>query len=174
VDSQGNWVQLMNTLQSGGIPGVVVDGVPMVGSHARTDLTADIAGWFTGGGRIKSIIGSTFVLRDGRPWLSAGTPGNVYGTMPQVLSSILDYGMSPEVASEQPRMDPLRDDFVLEIESRLPVEVVSGLARLGILVRPLPMYDYNMGSFQMCWRDPATGLLSTCADSRRAGAASGY
>jgi len=174
VDPQGNWVQMMNTLQSGGIPGVVVDGVPMVGSHARALLSDDIAGWFTGGGRIKSIVGSTFVLRNGRPWLALGTPGNVYGTIPQVLSSILDYGMDPYEASVLPRMDPLRDDYVLEIECRQPSEVVTGLARRGIQVRPLPMYDYNMGSFQICWRDLANGMLYSSADPRRAGKAGGY
>ncbi len=174
VDEQGNWVQMMNTLQSGGIPGVVVDGVPMVGSHARALLTDDIAGWFTGGGRIKSIVGSTFVLEGGRPWLALGTPGNVYGTIPQVLSSILDYGMDPYEASVLPRMDPLRDDYVLEIESRLPEQVVAGLLRYGIQIQPLPMYDYNMGSFQICWRDPSSGRLKSSADPRRAGQASGY
>ncbi|MCJ7625862.1 MAG: gamma-glutamyltransferase family protein [Anaerolineaceae bacterium] len=174
VDPQGNWAQVMNTLQGGGIPGVVVDGVPMVGSHARSNLMADISGWFTGGGRIKSIIGSTFVLRDGQPWLGMGTPGNVYGTMPQVLSSILDYGIDPYEASVLPRMDPLRDDYVLEIESRLPEDVVRGLAERGVQVRPLPMYDYNMGSFQICWRDTQSGLLFSSADPRRAGKASGF
>jgi gamma-glutamyltranspeptidase/glutathione hydrolase len=174
ADDKGNWVQLMNTLQGGGIPGVVVDGVPMVGSHAQSNLTADISGWFTGGGRIKSIIGSTFVLRDGEPWLAMGTPGNVYATMPQVLSSILDYDMNPYDASVLPRMDPLRDDYVLEIESRLPEGVVEGLAEKGVQVRPLPMYDYNMGSFQICWRDKKTGVLHSSADPRRAGNADGF
>ena len=175
VDAQGNWVQMMNTLQSGGIPGSVVDGVPMVGSHARARLSDDIAGWLAGGGRIKSIVGSTFVLgQDGRPWLALGTPGNVYGTIPQVLSSILDYGLDPYTASVLPRMDPLRDDYVLEIESRLPEAVVAGLAQRGIQIQPLPMYDYNMGSFQICWRDPASGLLRSSADPRRAGKAGGF
>ena len=174
VDPQGNWVQMMNTLQSGGIPGAVVDGVPMVGSHARTTMNDDIAGWFTGSGRIKSIVGSAFVLRQGQPWLALGTPGNVYGTMPQALSSILDYGLAPDQAVELPRMDPLRDDYVLEMESRLSPEVVAGLARLGIQAQPLPMYDYNMGSFQVCWRDATSGELSAYADSRRAGLAGGF
>jgi gamma-glutamyltranspeptidase/glutathione hydrolase len=174
VDPQGNWVQMMNTLQGGGIPGVVVDGVPMVGSHARTTMQDDIAGWFTGGGRIKSIVGSTFVLKEGQPWLALGTPGNVYCTIPQVLSSILDYDMHPYEASDLPRMDPLRDDYVLEVESRLSPEVVAGAARMGILVRPLPMYDYNMGSFQICWRDPDTKRLNSCTDPRRAGLADGF
>ncbi|HEY3312470.1 MAG TPA: gamma-glutamyltransferase, partial [Anaerolineales bacterium] len=147
VDPQGNWVQMLNTLQGGGIPGMVVDGVPMVGSHVRTDMTADMSGWFTGGGRYRSIIGSSLVLREGQPWLSLGTPGNVYGTMPQVLSNILDYGMEPYEAAVQPRMDPLRDDYVLEIESRIPGRVAADLAKMGIQIEPLPMYDYNMGSF---------------------------
>ena len=174
VDTQGNWVQMLNTLQGGGIPGFVVDGVPMVGSHVRTSMAVDMSGWFTGGGRFRSIIGSTLVLRDSRPWLALGTPGNVYGTIPQVLSNILDYGMDPYDAAVQPRMDPLRDDYVLEMESRIPVGVVAELVKMGIQLQPLPMYDYNMGSFQMCWRDVKTGQMSSCADPRRAGNADGY
>jgi gamma-glutamyltranspeptidase / glutathione hydrolase len=174
VDAQGNWVQMLNTLQGGGIPGIVVDGVPMVGSHVRTNMAADMSGWFTGGGRYRSIIGSTLVLREGQPWLALGTPGNVYGTMPQVLSNILDYGMDPYEAAVQPRMDPLRDDYVLEIESRIPVGVATDLAKKGIQLQPLPMYDYNMGSFQMCWRDTNTGQMNSCTDPRRAGKADGF
>jgi gamma-glutamyltranspeptidase/glutathione hydrolase len=34
VDAEGNWVQMMDTLQGSGIPGMVIDGVPMVGSHS--------------------------------------------------------------------------------------------------------------------------------------------
>jgi gamma-glutamyltranspeptidase/glutathione hydrolase len=174
VDDQGDWLQMLNTLQGGGIPGIVVDGVPMVGSHARTNMTADMSGWFAGGGRYRSIIGSTLVLQDNRPWLALGTPGNVYGTMPQVLSNILDYGMDPYEAAVQPRMDPLRDDYVLEIESRIPTATAANLAKMGIQLQPLPMFDYNMGSFQMCWRDAETGQMNTCADPRRAGSADGY
>jgi gamma-glutamyltranspeptidase / glutathione hydrolase len=173
VDEQGNWLQMMNTLQSGGIPGAVVEGVPMVGSHARTNLQADIAGWYAGG-RIRCIIGSTIVVRDGKPRLALGSPGNVYGTVPQVLGSILDYGMQPDQAVDLPRLDPLRDDYVLEVESRLPGRVVLDLLKYGIQIQPLPMYDYNMGSYQVCWKDTASGLLSSCADPRRAGQADGY
>ena len=174
VDTQGNWVQMLNTLQGGGIPGIVVDGVPMVGSHIRTNMTADMSGWFTGGGRYRSIIGSTLILQNGCPWLGLGTPGNVYGTMPQVLSNILDYGMDPYRATVQPRMDPLRDDYVLEVESRIPDRVAADVSKMGIQIEPLPMYDYNMGSFQMCWRDKITGRMNSCSDPRRAGKADGF
>ncbi len=174
VDSEGNWAQSMNTLQAGGIPGIVVDGVPMVGSHARTTMAAPMEGWFSGGGRLRSMIGSTIVLRDGEPWLGLGTPGYVYATIPQVLSSILDYEMDPYEASVLPRMFPLYDNYVLEIESRIPEKVATGLASMGILLRPLEPYNTSMGSFQINWRDSETGLLNSCADPRRVGKASGF
>jgi gamma-glutamyltranspeptidase/glutathione hydrolase len=173
VDEQGNWVQMMNTLQSGGIPGLVIDGVPMVGSHASFDMNGAIAAWLAPGARLRSVIGNTIVLRDGKPVLSLGTPGNVHCTVPQVLSNVLDFGMEPYEAAVQPRMLPLRDDYVLEIESRIPEAVAAGLMKLGVRIKPLPTYDYHMGSFQMSWRDPRTGLLGSNVDPRRAGLAGG-
>jgi gamma-glutamyltranspeptidase/glutathione hydrolase len=119
---------------------------------------------------MRSVIGNTMVLREGKPWLSLGTPGNVHCTVPQVLANILDYGMDPYTAIDQPRMLPLEDDYTLPIESRLPSKVVAELAALGIRVKPLPEYDYHMGSFQMSWRD-ADGRLHATADPRRAGCA---
>ena len=170
VDQQGNWVQMMNTLQSGGIPGEVVDGVCMVGSHGMTNLSAGIGGWFTGGGRMRSVIGNTIVLRDGKPVVSLGTPGNVHCTVPQVLSNILDYGMDPYTAEDQPRMLPLEDDYKVKIESRIPEKTVRELARLGVVIDPLPRYDYHMGSYQMSWRAD-DGTLRGSAGPRRAGLA---
>jgi gamma-glutamyltranspeptidase/glutathione hydrolase len=174
VDQHGNWLQLMNTLQAGGIPGVAVDGVPMYGCHAQANMRYFIGGWFAGGGRIRSPMGNTIVLRDGQPWLALGTPGNVFTTVPQVLGRILDEGLTPEAAIEAPRMVPLRDDYVLEMESRVDTEAVAGLARMGIRFKPLPPFDAHMGSFQTCWRDAASGELRSYADSRRAGKADGF
>jgi gamma-glutamyltranspeptidase / glutathione hydrolase len=173
VDGQGNWVQFMNTLQSGGIPGEVVDGVPMVGSHALSSLDASIAGWLSGGGRMRSVLGCTLVFKDGKPWLSLGTPGNVHCTVPQVLSSILDYGMDPYAAENAPRMLPLESDYSVAVESRIPLSVVADLARMGVLVKPLPAYDYHMGSYQMSWRAD-DGSLHAAAGPRRDGMADGF
>ena len=113
-------------------------------------------------------------MLDGQPWLGLGTPGYVYATIPQVLTSILDYGMDPYEASVMPRMFPLYDDYVLEIESRIPKKVSTDLARMGILLRPLEPYNTSMGSFQINWRDLETGLLNSSADPRRMGTAAGF
>jgi gamma-glutamyltranspeptidase/glutathione hydrolase len=173
VDPQGNWVQMMNTLQSGGIPGEVVDGVPMVGSHVISSLNANIAGWFAGGGRMRSVMSNTMVLRNSRPFLSLGSPGNIDCTVPQILSNILDYGMDPYTAEDMPRMLPLEDDYTVGVESRLPETVVAGMARRGILIKPLSRYDYRMGSYQMSWRTD-DGLLHSVAGPRRAGKADAF
>lgn len=173
VDEHGNWVQMMNTLQSGGIPGEVVGGVPMVGSHMMNSLQSPIEGWLTGGGRLRLILSNTMVLRDDKPWLSLGSPGNVHCTVPQVLSNILDFGMDPYSADDAPRCLPYEDDHTISVESRVSAEVVDGLARLGVLTNPLPEYDYHMGTYQMSWRSDE-GTLSSCAGPRREGVADGY
>ncbi|WP_395109753.1 hypothetical protein [Actinomadura sp. SCN-SB] len=89
IDPQGNWVQLVNTVQGGGIPGQVIGGVPMIGGTMTSSLTAMLGGWLTGGARIRSVIGNTLALRDGHPWLALGTAGIPHITVPQVMTSIL-------------------------------------------------------------------------------------
>ncbi len=173
VDEQGNWAQVLNTMQTGGLPGAVVGGVAMAGSHVDWGLNNVMSGWLTGGGRISLIMGSTFVLENGRPILGLGTPGAPHRTVPQVLAHILLFGMDPYEASLAPRCWPLRDNFVLEVESRLPETVVTGLAKKGIAVQPMSPYEWHTGSFQICWRDGATGRCNASTDPRRAGWADG-
>ncbi|WP_226378895.1 gamma-glutamyltransferase [Pseudonocardia sp. KRD291] len=173
VDQHGNWVQMMNTLQGSGIPGEVVGGVPMVGSHAMNGLTSGIEGWHVGGGRVRSILSNTMVLRDGVPRLALGSPGNVHCTVPQVLSNILDFGMDPYDADDAPRCLPYADDHTISIESRVSPEVPDGLARMGVLLNPLPAYDYHMGTYQMSWRSD-DGVLHGCTGPRREGVAAGF
>ncbi|WP_406631255.1 gamma-glutamyltransferase [Amycolatopsis sp. WGS_07] len=173
VDERGNWVQMMNTLQSGGIPGEVVGGIPMVGSHWTNGLDSPFEGWVTGGGRMRSTLSNTMVLRDGKPWLSLGSPGNVHCTVPQVLSNILDFGMDPYSADDAPRCLPYQPDHTISVEARLAPGVSEGLAKLGVLTNPLPEYDYHMGTYQTAWRE-TDGTLSACTGPRREGRASGY
>jgi gamma-glutamyltranspeptidase/glutathione hydrolase len=172
VDRSGNWVQMMHTLQSGGIPGEVVGGVAMVGSHAQTSLGVPIGAVHAPGARLRSTIGSTLVLRDGAPWLGLGSPGEVWVTVPQVLSGILDHGLDPDAAAEEPLTRGLSDDYRLQVESRLGLGMVEGLAALGVLVDPLPPFEPHLGSYQMTWRDEG-GTLRAATGSRRAGGTAG-
>jgi gamma-glutamyltranspeptidase/glutathione hydrolase len=166
---------MMDTLQSGGIAGIAVDGVPMCGSHCTFDMQAAISGWLgVAGNRMRSVMGNTIVLKDGKPVLSMGTPGNVHCTIPQVLSSVLDYGKDPYEAAVLPRLLPMRSDLTIEMETRLSETVLRDLVKLGAKLKPLPPFDFHMGSFQQAWRDQKTGLLNASSDPRRAGQAEGY
>jgi gamma-glutamyltranspeptidase / glutathione hydrolase len=174
VDAEGNWVQMMNTLQGGGIPGMVVGGVPMVGAHAVfTGLGGFIDAKVVKGTRVSSVIGNTMVFKGGKPVLSLGSPGNVHCTVPQVLTYALDFGLEPYAAADAPRMLPLAEDNSVTIEDRLTKDVIAQLKSWGTTVRATPVYDYHMGSFAMCFIDPATGQLGTTADPRRCGVAAG-
>ena len=173
VDKQGNWVQMMNTLQSGGIPGMVIGGIPMVGSHASFGHTqSPIDAKIKKGFRLRSTIGNTMVLKDGAPIYSLGSPGNIAFTMPQVLTYLLDFGMDPYAAIDAPRMAPLNENCVIVMEDRVSDESQRGLARLGMGLRVTPIYDFHMGSFQVCFRDE-NGKIGATADPRRMGVAGG-
>jgi gamma-glutamyltranspeptidase / glutathione hydrolase len=175
VDAQGNWVQMMNTYQSGGIPGMVVDGVPMHGSNATLyDMHSSLSGWLgLPGSRMRTVKSNTIIFKDGKPVHSLGSPGNIPFTVPQMISNVLDYNYDPYTAAVLPRMNPMRDDFVIEIETRIPERVARDLARIGGKLSPLPPYDLDMGSYQQAWRDPVTGLLGASTDPRRGGKAGG-
>ena len=67
----------------------------------------------------------------------------------------------------------MENDYSLVIESRLLESTAVELACMGIRVKSDATYDFHMGSFQIAWRDPATGLLGACADPRKCGFASG-
>jgi len=168
VDKDGNWVQMMNTLQGGGIPGEVVEGVPMLGSHATSTLRSDMCGWLTGGGRSRHVIGSTFLMRDGQPQLSLGSPANGCRTIPLVISNMLDFGMDPATAESHIRFMPMADEYQIAMEARVTPDYAARLASLGVSIQPLEPYDWHMGSFQMAWREDDS-VMSAIAGYRRSG-----
>jgi gamma-glutamyltranspeptidase / glutathione hydrolase len=165
VDRYGNWVQMMET-GGGGIPGVVVEGVP--GSGIGWERYAVVEP----GGRTQHAISNTIVVRDGEPWMCLGSPGDCIFTVPQVLFSIIECGWDHYRAIDAPRFWPLQDDWTLEVENRIDLNVINGLKRLGIMPRPLGEYHWPMGSMQTVWRDGKS--LKGTADPRRLGVAMGY
>lgn len=178
VDKEGSWVEMMDTGNGGGIPGLVIDGVVNSGTLFRTSESQTGTGRFgwivEPGARTRHAIANTLVLRDGEPWLAIGSPGDCIFTVPQALLNILEFGMDPYSAIDAPRFWPLGDDGTLEIENRIPDSVVKGLAKRGILVKPIGSYNWGVGSMQVVWRDKKTGLLGGAADPRRLGQAGGF
>jgi gamma-glutamyltranspeptidase/glutathione hydrolase len=175
VDAEGNWVQMMDTLQGSGIPGMVLGGVPMVGSHATFGhLQSPMDSTLVPGAKSRCIIGNTMVLKNGRPVMSLGSPGNVHCTVPQVLSYLLDFKLDPYAAIAAPRMLPMTEARGVVIEDRLGRGVVEDLHKLGVRVSVAPPNDYHMGSFAVITRDETSGTYTALADPRRAAVAGGY
>ena len=174
VDGNGNWVQMTHTLQSGGIPGMVIGGVPMSGSNALfTGISGDMDAKLVAGTRMRRALGSTIVLRNGAPVFSLGTPGNVYYTVPQVLTNLLDFAMQPYAAIDAPRVQPMGENGSVTVEDRISPETIRKLRASGVGVQVVPAYQWAMGAFQMCFRDLKTGELCATTDPRRCGLASG-
>jgi gamma-glutamyltranspeptidase/glutathione hydrolase len=174
VDARGNWVQMMDTLQGSGIPGMVIDGVPMVGSHATFGgLQSPMDATLVKGAKGRCIIGNTLVFKNGRPVLSAGSPGNVHCTVPQVLAYVLDFKMDPYAAVDAPRMLPMNEARGIVVEDRLGTGVVEDLYKLGVRVAVTPGYDYHMGSFSVIAREQDTDRYTAVADPRRCAVAAG-
>ncbi|RYY24882.1 MAG: hypothetical protein EOP62_15495 [Sphingomonadales bacterium] len=174
VDAEGNWVQMMDTLQGSGIPGQVVGGVPMVGSHATFgNLQSQMDATLVKGAKARCIIGNTLVLKDGKPVFSAGSPGNIFCTLPQVLTYLLDFRLDPHAAVDAPRMLPMSEGRAVVIEDRLEPGVVEDLHKLGVRLGVVAGYDYHMGSFSVIARNEADDSLTAIADPRRCAVADG-
>jgi gamma-glutamyltranspeptidase/glutathione hydrolase len=174
VDAEGNWVQMMDTLQGSGIPGMVIDGVTMVGSHATFgSLQSPMDVTLVKGAKARCIIGNTLVLKGGRPVMSAGSPGNVHCTVPQVLAYALDFKLDPYAAVDAPRMLPMNESRGITIEDRLATGVVEDLHKLGVRVAVTPGYDFHMGSYSVIARDERDGTYTAVADPRRCAVADG-
>ncbi len=87
----------------------------------------------------------------------------------QVLSNILDYGMSIQQAIDHPRMLARGDQF--EMERTVPEALWAGLRAKGHL--PVAA-AHPLGTCHAIWIDQARGLLLGGSDGRRDGLALGY
>lgn len=86
-----------------------------------------IAGWK----RPVVNMGPVLTLRDGRPHLALGAPGGrrIIGAVVQILSNVVDHGMSAQEACSAPRTDS--SSQVDLVDDRIEGEVLEALARLG-------------------------------------------
>jgi gamma-glutamyltranspeptidase/glutathione hydrolase len=173
VDQYGNWVQMLNTMQTGGIPGSVVGGVPMFGSGATFGtLSGRFASWVVPEARPRFIVGSTLVFKDGQPVIGLGAAGQPVFHVPQALANIVGGRMNPADAVRAPRIiAPLSDENILRLEDRVPADTLQGLVALGLRPQLAKPFDLDAGWFQCAWRDPETGSLCAYTDPRGNGVA---
>ena len=169
VDAEGNWISSLHT-GHGGAPGIFIDGVRATGSGVKAETMGP-------GRRILAEVTGVFVMKDGKPWLSLGTPGFPPQPVTEVLVNILDFGMHPKEAADAPRFWAFlygqTERRFLRIESRISDEVRRGMAKRGIAMEELGDYNWHTGSMQIIWRGD-DGKLYGVSDPRRLGLAAGH
>lgn len=124
-----------------------------------------------------------FVTREGKPAFSFGVMGGPFQPQghAQVLVNLLDYGMSPQQAGDQPRVqhyessEPTGSRMVgggsVGFERGISEDVKLRLAKMGHTVRP----DVGaFGGYQGIWREENPRRYFGASDPRKDGCAIGY
>ena len=133
MDSEGNAVSLTNTLMAGFGSGFVPKGTGVVMNNGMM--------WFDPiPGRVNSIMPGKYPLNNMTPALVMGPDGvrmaagasggrRITNCVTQLISKVVDFGMSPQEAIDSPRVDCSLP--VTSVDPRLPAEVVAELERRG-------------------------------------------
>ncbi|MEQ8767293.1 MAG: gamma-glutamyltransferase [Planctomycetota bacterium] len=152
-DSAGNVLAMIHTINTGGwgTTGLFVDGVSIPDSAAFQQSAMQAVG---PGGRLPDHGAPIIVTKEGRPVhaCSATGSGN-FTAVWQNLINVLEYGMSPQAAADQPNI------YAASIQrGELANELVRGLSKVGLEVR---VVERHRGSDQGYWVglsiDPETG-----------------
>jgi gamma-glutamyltranspeptidase / glutathione hydrolase len=86
-----------------------------------------------------------------------------------VLTGIVDFGLDPQEAIDQPRVFYSQGET--QVERGVPIDAVEGLRKLGHRVVPAPE---PLGGGQMIKVDWSEGVLIGGSDPRMDGCALGY
>lgn len=179
VDAQGNLFSC--TPSSGWLMGgayIAGDtGVPLSNRLTVFDLDPASPNVLAGGKRPRTTLTPTIVTRDGKPYLAIGTPGGDSQDqhIANVLLNLFLGRMGLQQAIEAPRLESLHfhasfaekqdEPGVVEIENRIPMDVLSGLARRGHRIQLASDYGAATG-IVAAGLDPRFGTLRAGADVR--------
>lgn len=173
VDRDGTVVSLINSIFDDFGSGLVApqSGVLLQNRGCGFVLEQGHPNELAGRKRPMHTIIPALLTKDDEAVMSFGVTGGHFqpaGQM-QVLSNIVDYGMSVQEAIDHPRMFARGDSF--EVERTVPHDVVNALHELG----HQPVVAENpLGTCHAIWLDRSAGALFGGTDPRRDGLAIGY
>jgi len=176
IDKDGNMAALTQSINHWFGSGITVEGTGILLNNHLADFSskAGLPNSIEPFKRPVSSIAPTLVLKDGKPFMSIGTPGGsrIIGALAQIIVNIIDFHMPIDAAIEAPRVHAFKK--TLHLEGRIPEDVVKGLEKLGHKVKIHKNFDNYFGGAQGIVIDPKTHQLHGGADSRRDGVALGY
>ncbi len=182
ADASGNIVSMTQTVNYFFGSGMIDPEFGFVYNDEMDDFSGDPASVNSPepGKRPLSSMSPTIVLDpQGRPFMSLGTPGawRIITSVAQIMSNVIDFGMSMDEAIEAPRFTCRSvggKSEGIQFESRIPQSTVDSLKIRGHEFKVRGDYDLFFGGAQGILFDAAKGLLVGGADSRRDGDAVGY
>jgi gamma-glutamyltranspeptidase/glutathione hydrolase len=178
IDKDGN---MFSATPSGAwLPAVVAGetGV-LMGQRLQSALTdPNSPNVVAPGKRPRITLTPTLVLKDGQPFMVLSTPGgdNQDQGLLQVMLNVIEFGLNPQEAVEAPRFDTQHyvssfdnHEFlagVLNVESRIPAEVISALNSRGHKLKIQTAWGTGSSPTVIMY-DPKSGVISGGADPRR-------
>lgn len=139
------------------------------------DLDPESPNVLVGRKSMENCMAPPHVFRDGRFYLTMGTPGSwgIPQTQTQALLNVLAFAMNPQEAIAAPRVR-LMGGRRLVAERRIDAATLEDLARRGHEISLLPEYSWIVGGMHGILRDADSGVLIGGADPRRDGYAVGW
>lgn len=182
VDGDDNMVALTQTLGDLFGSGVITadTGVLFSDEMRHLHLDPNDPSRLEPGKRSRSNQSPLIVLKDGKPFMTIGTPGSngIWQRIVQVIVNIVDFGMDVQTAITAPRMiyggrAETGTEFkpVFKVEDRIPMATLNALRAKGYEVISVKDDDGRVNGIVI---DPVTGFRLGAADPREMGYALGW
>ncbi|HAB53482.1 MAG: gamma-glutamyltransferase [Ignavibacteria bacterium RIFOXYB2_FULL_35_12] len=184
-DGQGNAVSTTTTINSGYGSKVVVDGAGFLLNNEMDDfsvqpgfanqfgLIGSKANSIEPGKRMLSSMTPTIILKDGFPYLIAGSPGGstILTVVLQVILNCINFKMDIQEAINQPRFHHqwLPDQIDYE-EFGMAVDVIDNLVKRGHKIGQIK----SLGRVEGILIDIENNIIFGATDPRGFGSAEGY
>jgi gamma-glutamyltranspeptidase/glutathione hydrolase len=176
IDKQGNIVALTQTINYFFGSGVLVPGTGIMLNDEMDDFNPQpgTSNSVEPRKRPLSSMTPTIILKNGKPFLSVGSPGatRIISALTQIIVNVVDFRMNIQDAIEAARIHCMTGDIFME--SRFPKEVQDSLTAKGHKLNIRGAVDLYFGGAQGVMIDPASGMLYGAGDPRRDGVAIGY
>lgn len=176
MDSEGNIVAATQTLFSAFGSKVTTPGTGILLNNCMGlfDPRPGRANSVAGGKRMLSSMSPTIVLREGRPFMSLGTPGGtrIFASICQAIVNVIDFGMTIQQAVEAPRIWTMgirgTDGEKLHVEKGFKKDALDGLRKKGHEMVEMPKIAGGMNGILYdskglmhggaCWRADGTPM----------------
>ncbi|WP_439107139.1 gamma-glutamyltransferase [Congregibacter sp.] len=182
LDAEGNAVSNTYTLNTSFGSGVMVPGAGFLLNNEMDDFSAapnqpnyygvigDEANAIAPGKRMLSSMSPTLLLRDDHVAMALGAMGGstIFTTVYQIISNIIEFGMSAEEAQAATRVHHQllpKDLITYSPTTPLSAKTIQALSDRGYRVEP---HFFEYGNVQLIWRND-DGVLSAVSDPRFGG-----